>query len=218
MILLVFMTDDFSLQRQQLIAHLIQNGIKDTCVLHALASVPRELFIDDQLRPMAYANQALPLVLGQTISQPLMVALMTQALKLTGTQRVLEIGTGSGYQTALLSRLASHVYSVERHAQLSDRAALRLKDLGYENISLHIGDGSLGWPDHAPYDRILVTAAAPHIPMHLVAQLTRSGLLVVPIGDQQQQDLRVIRRVPWGVRERSLGNCVFVPLIGADGW
>ena len=212
------MTHDLSLQRQQLIAQLAQSGIKDARVLQALLSVPREQFVDSAQRSMAYANQALPLGLGQTISQPQMVAIMTQALRPADSQRVLEIGTGSGYQTAILSQLTAHVYSIERHAPLSEQAAIRLARLGYKNVTLQVGDGSLGWLEHAPYHRILVTAAAPHIPMHLVSQLTVGGLLVIPIGDQYQQDLRVIRRLPWGIRERSLGRCVFVPLIGADGW
>jgi protein-L-isoaspartate(D-aspartate) O-methyltransferase len=215
---LVVMTDNFALQRQQLGAQLAQNGIKDARVLHAFTTVPRELFVDDQLRSMAYANQALPLVLGQTISQPFIVGIMTQALQTADSQRVLEIGTGSGYQTAILSQLTSHVYSIERHAELSEQAARHLAQLGYDNVSLHVGDGSLGWPAHAPYDRILVTAAAPHLPMRLVAQLVMGGLLIIPIGDHLQQDLRLVRRVPWGKRERSLGRCVFVPLIGEDGW
>ncbi|GCE20428.1 hypothetical protein KDK_42280 [Dictyobacter kobayashii] len=154
------MSEDFSIQRQQLISELQQNGIRNERVLQAIAMVPRELFIDSSFQPMAYANQALPLVLGQTISQPLMVALMTQALQLTGTENVLEIGTGSGYQTSILSQLSRYVYSVERYPQLSDQAALRLERLGCANVSLLIGDGSIGWAEHAPYDRILVTAAA----------------------------------------------------------
>ncbi len=212
------MTHDFSSQRQQLIVELEQSGIRDARVLRALATVPRELFVDDNLRAMAYSNQALPLRMGQTISQPLIVAMMTQALQLDSTQRVLEIGTGSGYQTAILSLLTSHVYSIERYAQLSEQASKRLAQLGVTNVSLLIGDGSLGWPDNAPYDRILVTAAAPHVPMKLVEQLVMGGLLVVPIGESHQQDLRLIQRVPWGTQEHSLGHCVFVPLIGEDAW
>jgi protein-L-isoaspartate(D-aspartate) O-methyltransferase len=212
------MTEDFSLQRQQLIAQLVHSGIKDARVLQALTAVPREVFVADDHRSMAYANQALPLVLGQTISQPFIVAVMTQALQLAGSQRVLEIGTGSGYQTAILAQLASHIYSIERHASLSSQAAIRLEQLGYKNVSLQVGDGSLGWPAHAPYDCILVTAAAPYIPIQLLSQLVMGGVLVIPIGNQRQQDLRLVRRVFWGKRERSLGSCVFVPLIGEDGW
>lgn len=186
------MTHDFSLQRQQLIVQLEQSGIRDAHVLRALATVPRELFVDDNLQAMAYSNQALPLRLGQTISQPLIVAMMTQALQLDSTQRVLEIGTGSGYQAAVLSLLTSHVYSIERYSQLSAQASNHLSQLGVTNVSLLIGDGSLGWPDNAPYDRILVTAAAPHVPKKLVKQLVMGGLLVVPIGEPYQQDLRLI--------------------------
>jgi protein-L-isoaspartate(D-aspartate) O-methyltransferase len=212
------MRHDFSWQRQQLIVQLEQSGVRDEHVLHALATVPRELFVDNDLQSMAYSNQALPLSLGQTISQPLIVAMMTQALQLDSTQRVLEIGTGSGYQTAILSLLTSHVYSIERYDQLSEQASKHLEQLSATNVSLLVGDGSIGWPDHAPYDRILVTAAAPHVPMKLVAQLVMDGLLVVPIGEPHQQDLRLIQRVPWGIQEHSLGRCVFVPLIGEDGW
>jgi protein-L-isoaspartate(D-aspartate) O-methyltransferase len=153
-----------------------------------------------------------------------MVAVMTQALQLMGTERVLEIGTGSGYQTAILSQLAGYVYSIERHAQLAYRAAVHLTPDYMHNVSIYVGDGSLGWPDEAPYDRILVTAAAPEVPPPLVKQLTIGGLLVIPIGSRERQDLRVIQRehTPVGTyintREFSLGACSFVPLVGQQGW
>ncbi|GCE06412.1 protein-L-isoaspartate(D-aspartate) O-methyltransferase [Dictyobacter aurantiacus] len=212
------MPKDFTIQRQQLVDLLQQNGISDERVLQAIAAVPREMFIDSSFQPMAYANQALPLVLGQTISQPLMVAIMTQALQLSGREKVLEIGTGSGYQTFILARLCQHVYSVERYPQLSDQADARLDQLGCANVSLLIGDGSIGWVDHAPYDRILVTAAAPHVPAQLLEQLDMDGFLVVPVGDQAQQELQVIQRTHSGMQIHSLGRCVFVPLIGEDAW
>ncbi|GCF08608.1 protein-L-isoaspartate(D-aspartate) O-methyltransferase [Dictyobacter arantiisoli] len=209
---------DFSAQRQQLMTQLQHSGIHDPRVLHALTTVPREQFVDTSLHTMAYANQALPLLLGQTISQPLMVAVMTQALHLTGNERVLEVGTGSGYQAAILSLLAAQVYSIERHVQLSLQAAEHLKSLGYLNVELLVGDGSLGWPEHAPYDRIIVTAAAPYAPAQLLAQLHFGGSLVIPIGDQTLQDLQIIQKVEGGTQTYSLGRCVFVPLVGEDAW
>ncbi|GAC1364823.1 MAG: protein-L-isoaspartate(D-aspartate) O-methyltransferase [Ktedonobacteraceae bacterium] len=212
------MPDDFAAQRQKLIETLRQSGIQDARVLAAIERVPREVFVDESLQNIAYANQALPLYLGQTISQPLIVALMTQALQLRGTERVLEIGTGSGYQTAILAHLVTYIYSVERHQQLSQQSAARLARLGLQNISYRIGDGSLGWPDAAPFDRILVTAAAPQVPPQLIAQLTIEGLLVIPVGSHKQQELQVIRRIPQGTHIQSLGSCVFVPLVGQEGW
>ncbi len=212
------MSNDLVSQRQQLIASLQRAGVNDPRVLAAVASVPRERFISEHLQNQAYADRALPLILGQTISQPLMVAIMTQALGLNGHERVLEIGTGSGYQTAILSRVAAYVYSVERHSQLTYQAALHLSELAIQNVSLYVGDGSLGWPDDAPYDRILVTASAPDVPSHLLAQLVVGGRLVIPVGSHDMQDLRVIERLAAGTRVESLGRCVFVPLIGEEGW
>jgi protein-L-isoaspartate(D-aspartate) O-methyltransferase len=214
------MIDDLELdeQRQKLITSLQKNGIRDERVLAVMSSMQRERFVDRSLREHAYADCALPLTLGQTISQPLMVASMTQALKLRGDERVLEIGTGSGYQTAILAQLARHVYSVERHQQLSYQAAVRLLQLGIYNVSLYVGDGSLGWPDAAPYDRILVTAASPSVSSLLFEQLVTWGMLVVPVGSQERQDLLVVHRAPWGPETYSLGSCVFVPLIGQEGW
>ena len=212
------MAHDLAAQRRQLINALRKCGIHDEYLLTVIATTPREMFVDETRRNMAYADCALPIGMGQTISQPFMVALMTQALQLSGKERVLEIGTGSGYQAAILTRLAAYVYSVERYPQLAYKAAQHLESLAMQNISLYVGDGSLGWPDAAPYDRILVTAAAPQIPMQLLNQLVTWGRLVIPIGSQQRQNLLVVYRAPWGPETRSLGNCVFVPLIGAEGW
>lgn len=212
------MTDDIEAQRQQLIASLRKARVHDERLLEVIATTPRELFIPQQQRDMAYADCALPIDMGQTISQPLMVAVMTQALQLKGQECVLEIGTGSGYQTAILARLAAHVYSVERHQQLSYQAAKHLERLDLHNISLYVGDGTLGWPDDAPYDRILVTAAAPALPVHLLDQLVPWGMLVIPVGSKERQDLLVVHRAPWGPEVRSLGACVFVPLVGEKGW
>ena len=212
------MTQDMGAQRQQLIASLRKAGLQDEPILTAIATIPREFFVDEAQRDMAYADRALPIGMGQTISQPLMVALMTRALQLSGRERVLEIGTGSGYQTAILSHLAAHVYSIERHQQLAYQAAQRLLQLELCNVSLYVSDGSLGWPDAAPYERILVTAAAPEIPIQLLDQLVTWGMLVIPVGSQERQDLLVVHRAPWGPEVRSLGSCVFVPLVGEKGW
>lgn len=214
------MVDELELeeQRQRLMVSLQQNGIHDERVLTVMSSMQRERFVDRSLREHAYADCALPLTLGQTISQPLMVGAMTQALKLRGDERVLEIGTGSGYQTAILASLARHVYSVERHQQLSYQAAVRLLQLGIYNVSLYVGDGSLGWPDAAPYDRILVTAASPSISSRLLEQLVTWGMLVAPVGSQERQELLVVHRAPWGPETYALGGCIFVPLIGQEGW
>jgi protein-L-isoaspartate(D-aspartate) O-methyltransferase len=212
------MANDIETQRQQLIFELRNAGFRDERILSVIATTPRELFIDDAQRKVAYSDCALPIAMGQTISQPLMVALMTQALQLSGKERVLEIGTGSGYQTAILARLAAHVYSIERFQQLAFQAARRLMQLAITNASLYVGDGSLGWAAAAPYDRILVTAAAPEVPQQLVDQLVTWGILVIPVGGHQRQELLVVHRAPWGPEIRSLGGCVFVPLIGEKGW
>ncbi len=209
---------DFELQRQQLIEALRNAGIRDEHVLTAMARIPREVFIDEGQQDLAYADRALPIDAGQTISQPLIVATMTQALQLSGRENVLEIGTGSGYQTAILSYLATYVYSIERHQILACQAAQRLMQLRLHNVSIFVGDGSLGWPDAAPFDRILVTAAAPELPEQLLAQLVTWGILVVPVGGHERQDLLVVHRAPWGPEIRNLGGCVFVPLIGEEGW
>ena len=212
------MAEDLGIQRQQLVESLRNAGVHDEHVLSVIADIPRELFLDEAQSDRAYEDRALPIALGQTISQPLMVAIMTQALQLRGQERVLEVGTGSGYQTAILSRLATEVYSVERYPQLAYQAAKRLSQLEVQNVSIYVSDGSLGWPDEAPYDRILVTAAAPEIPMQLLSQLVRWGILVIPVGSQERQELLIVHRAPWGPETRSLGACVFVPLIGAEGW
>ncbi len=212
------MAEDLGIQRQQMVEALRKSGVHDERVLSVIAGTPREEFLDEAQSGLAYADRALPIAMGQTISQPLMVAMMTQALQLRGHERVLEIGTGSGYQTAILAHLAAHIYSVERFPQLAYTAAKRLSLLGMQNVSIYVGDGSLGWPDSAPYDRILVTAAAPEVPMHLLTQLVSWGMVVIPVGSQERQELLIVHRAPWGPEMRSLGACVFVPLIGAEGW
>ncbi|GAC1519460.1 MAG: protein-L-isoaspartate(D-aspartate) O-methyltransferase [Ktedonobacteraceae bacterium] len=214
----VRMEYDFETKRQQLLESLRQAGIYDERVLAALDSTPREVFVDEANYVQAYENRALPINMGQSISQPLMVATMTQALHLSGTERVLEIGTGSGYQTAILAHIAAHVYSVERIQLLACEALKRVSKLGLENVTLYIGDGSLGWQEQAPYDRILVTAAAPEVPGRLFAQLVPWGMMVIPVGRQNHQELLVVHRAPWGPEIRSLGGCLFVPLVGEEGW
>jgi len=198
--------------------HLQGRGIHDARVLDAMARIPRERFVDEASRGEAYADRALPIDCGQTISQPYIVALMTQALALQGGERVLEIGTGSGYQTAILADLAREVVSIERHAELSQHAAGMLADLGYTRVKLIVGDGSLGWPDEALYDRILVAAAASSPPQHLIDQLAPGGILVIPLGDRDQQMLQAIRKLGDGTQTEVLSACRFVPLVGAEGW
>ena len=184
-------------------------------VLAAICKIPRERFVAAELSGEAYADRALPIACGQTISQPYMVALMTQALELEGDEHVLEIGTGSGYQCAVLAELARSVVSVERCAELSEQAAAVLAELGCKNVKLVIGDGTEGWPVDAPYDRIIVTAAATQCPPKLFEQLTEGGCIVLPIGGAGEQDLQRIRKVHGEPVAESLTGCRFVPLIGA---
>jgi len=212
------MAHDLEKQRQHLIESLRKNGITDERVLAAVADTPREMFLHETQCNMAYEDRALTIGMGQTISQPLIVATMTQALQLDGNERILEIGTGSGYQTAILARLAGYIYSIERIQQLACLAFKRLEKIGCSNVSVLVGDGSLGWPDQAPYDRILVAAAAPEVSEHLFKQLVLWGKMVIPVGGQERQELYVIHRAPWGPEKRSLGGCIFVPLVGAAGW
>lgn len=192
-----------------------RRGIHDQRVLAAMQRVPRERFIARSLAGLAYADRALPIECGQTISQPYMVALMTEALELTGRERVLEIGTGSGYQTAVLAELAEQVISIERHAELQHKAAEVLGQLEYKNVRLVVGDGTLGYAGEAPYDRVLVTAAASHCPPALTEQLSDDGILVIPLGGGEGQVLqRLVRRGRHDEWEQLI-SCRFVPLVGA---
>jgi len=199
---------------------LIGRGIKDEAVLRAMREVPREAFIAPELATHAYADRPLPIEEEQTISQPYIVAYMTEALELTSSDRVLEIGTGSGYAAAVLSRIVTTVYSVERLAGLAMNARERLEELGYRNIVVHEGDGTLGWPAHAPYDAIVVTAGAPKLPEPLLEQLAIGGRLVIPIGPTSflQMLVRVRRLGENDYRSEELCPVRFVPLIGAAGW
>ncbi len=212
------LSDDLAARREALLETLRQEGVYDPCVLQAIRDVPREQFIAPELQAHAFDNIALPIEQGQTISQPLMVAMMTQALQLSGNEQVLEIGTGSGYQAAVLACCARSVVSIERWPPLAARAARLLGTLGYRNVEVHVGDGTLGWPKASPYDGILVTAAAPAVPAPLVQQLRLGGRLVVPVGGSQQQDLLLVVKQAEGMEQRKLGTCVFVPLIGAAAW
>ena len=210
---------DFATARRRMVeSQIVARGVSDAEVLRAMGRVPRHLFVEDALRDRAYGDSALPIGHGQTISQPYMVALMTQALRLEGGETVLEIGTGSGYQTAILAEIAARVFSIERVAPLYRRARELLDRLGYHQVVLRHGDGSLGWRDQAPFDAIIVTAGAPHVPAELRDQLVPGGRLVIPVGDRTLQNLlRITRREEGDMRE-ELGGCVFVNLIGRDAW
>jgi protein-L-isoaspartate(D-aspartate) O-methyltransferase len=192
--------------------------LTDARVLAAFRKVPRHLFVPAELQGEAYTDHPLPIGQGQTISQPYMVALMTAWLHLQGHERVLEIGTGSGYQTAILAELALEVYSVERVPELLRAAQERLATLGYLNVHLAPGNGSLGWPEHAPYDAIIVTAAPPDVPAPLVEQLAEGGTMVLPIGTAATQVLVEVRKQRGTVLKREITSCAFVPLLGAHGW
>jgi protein-L-isoaspartate(D-aspartate) O-methyltransferase len=193
-------------------------GIKDERVLGAMEKVPRHLFIERVQQGRAYDDCALPIEEGQTISQPYMVALMTELLELKGQEKVLEVGTGSGYQSAVLSLLASKVYSVERIPSLASAAQKRMEDLHYDNVHIVLSDGTLGLPEHAPYDAIIVTAGAPEIPCGYEEQLNINGRLVIPVGSRYSQVLYKVKKTGSGT-ERSMSTaCVFVPLIGKEGW
>jgi protein-L-isoaspartate(D-aspartate) O-methyltransferase len=192
--------------------------ISDRRVLAAMSKVPRELFIPPEMQKEAYADRALSINCGQTISQPYIVALMTEVLELSGRDKVLEIGTGSGYQTAILAEITSEVVTIERHELLSWQAGKLLHDLGYQNVSILVGDGSLGLPALAPYDRIMVTAMAAQCPPALFEQLREGGIIVIPIGDYEHQDLQVIKKKSSNPEVTILTGCRFVPLIGEQGW
>ena len=197
---------------------LVARGIRDTRVLDAMRRVPRHAFVEQDAQGLAYADRALPIGDGQTISQPYMVAAMTEALRLRGHERVLDVGTGSGYQAAILAELARAVVTIERRPDLAEAARERLVSLGYRNIRVVIGDGSLGYVDDAPYDGILVAAASPRVPESLKHQLADNGRLVIPVGPPDQQRLIIVHRDGDRFVESVHEGCVFVPLVGAEGW
>lgn len=198
--------------------HLVGRGIEDPSVLQAMAKIPRHSFVESALADRAYNDEPLPIGERQTISQPYMVALMTESLELTGSERVLEIGTGSAYQTAVLAELCLNVFSVEKFCSLAERARVILDALNYYNVALHVGDGTLGWPEQSPFDAIIVTAGSPEVPRPLVEQLSLRGRLVLPIGDEHSQILKRYRRTLSGFQEEDLGDCRFVKLLGRYGW
>ena len=197
----------------------LRDRVFDQRVLQAMAAVDRRDFVPAELAAEAYDDTPLTIGTGQTISQPLMVALMTEALQLTGAERGLELGAGSGYQAAILARLAAHVVTVERIPELTERAAAVLQALGIPNVEVHQAGDALGWPAGAPYDAIIVTAAAPQVPQALLDQLAPGGRIVIPTGTRTEQDLLRVTKLPNGIiRRESLGGCRFVPLIGEGAW
>lgn len=212
-------TDPYAGAREQMVrSQLEARGIRDPRVLAAMRKVPRHLFVEEALIGQAYGDYPLPIGEQQTISQPYIVALMTEALELKGSEKVLEIGTGSGYQAAILAECAAQVYSVERLPTLAERARRLLASLGYKNIKIKVGDGTLGWAEAAPFEGIIVTAAAPAIPQPLLNQLAPNGRLVIPVGDRYSQTLMVVQKTPEGLKYDYRGGCRFVKLIGSYGW
>jgi len=206
-------------ERNVLISRLRNSGIQDERVLETMSRIPRERFVPDNVASHAYIDAPLPIGWGQTISQPRIVAQMTEALALRGTETVLEIGTGSGYQTAILAELCANVISIERHPTLARDAAERLSALGVRNVFLHIADGTLGWVAEAPYDAMIATGSLPDVPEPLLEQLSRDGgTFIGPVGSREFQHLVIVRRCGVWYTRRTLGGCRFVPLIGKAGW
>ena len=213
------MVSDFTLARETMIkTQMLPRGIHDPRVLRAMGKVPRERFVGERMKPHAYDDNPLPIGEDQTISQPYIVALMTQALEQKGKERTLEIGTGSGYQTAVLAELSEIVYTVERIESLLERAKETLNELGYMNVFFKAFNGTFGWSEQAPYDAIIVTAGAPSVPKPLTDQLNEGGRLLVPVGDRLGQELMKITKKDGGFSEKSLGAVRFVSLIGEYGW
>jgi protein-L-isoaspartate(D-aspartate) O-methyltransferase len=212
------MKDLSASQKTMIERQLRARGISDPRVLAAMLEVPRHVFVDEALQDEAYDDNPLPIGDGQTISQPYMVAVMTELLELKGNESVLEIGTGSGYQAAILSRLCGWVFTVERIRKLSERARQAITECGFRNVSFLVADGTKGWPAHAPYDGIIVTAGAPGVPDVLIEQLTDGGRLVIPVGDRFSQTLKRIVKTGRGLKTENHTGCRFVDLIGEHGW
>lgn len=211
--------NQFRIARDRMVAHQIERrGIKDPCVLEAMRNVPRHLFVDEALRDQAYSDFPLPIGSGQTISQPYIVALMTQQLGLKGNEKVLEVGTGSGYQAAILAELARVVYSVERVPALLPRARKILERLKYTNVMLKLDDGTWGWQSEAPFDAIIVTAGSPSVPQPLIDQLNDPGVLIIPVGDESSQTLVKVTRSVGKIHQEDMGGVRFVKLVGDHGW
>jgi len=210
---------DFPKARLKMVEEqIISRGIKDAKLIAAMKKIPRHLFVEEALQSQAYNDHPLPIGEKQTISQPYMVALMTEALLLTGKEKVLEIGTGSGYQTAVLAELSEKVFSIERIRPLAIRARKLLYELGYFNVEIKIIDGTHGWREESPFDAIIVTAGTPNIPQPLIDQLAMGGRLVIPVGDVFVQDLIRVIKTEEGIKKEDLGGCRFVKLIGKYGW
>jgi len=197
---------------------IIKRGVKQKEVLDAMQKVPRHFFVDEALVSQAYSDFPLPIGEGQTISQPFMVAMMTEALMLKGNEKVLEIGTGSGYQSAVLSLVAGRVFSIERISTLATRARKTLDRLGYSKVIVKVDDGTVGWPEEAPFDAIIVTAGSPQIPSDYYGQLSEGGRLIIPVGDEFVQELMRVTKKGSGFVTEKLGGCRFVKLIGKNGW
>jgi protein-L-isoaspartate(D-aspartate) O-methyltransferase len=211
--------EEYKRLREQMVSSQLEaRGIKDQRVLAAMRKVPRHLFMPEPVRYAAYDDMAMSIGEGQTISQPYMVAVMTEALDLTGMERVLEIGTGSGYQAAILAELAAEVFTIERIDMLAEKAQSKLDELGYRNVHVVVGDGTLGLEGRAPFDRIIITAAAPEVPSPLVGQLKEGGIVVAPVGERYSQVLLKARKVNGRLVEELSTPCAFVPLIGEHGW
>lgn len=212
--------DEMSIQRSRMVERLAEHyKIKDARVLEVMNNLPRHLFVSEAIKSQAYNDNALPIASGQTISQPFIVARMTELLELGGDEKVLEIGAGSGYQTAVLASLARKVFAIERLELLANEARQRLQMLGFRNVTLKAADGTTGWDAYMPYDAILVAAGGPEIPEPLVAQLKVGGKLVLPVGkDRKSQMLIRVTRKEFGYKQENFGPCAFVPLIGEHGW
>jgi len=213
------MNHDYRLARENMVKNqIISRGVADPGVLEAMGKIQRHLFVEEALVGEAYNDHPLPVGYKQTISQPYIVALMTEALELTGKEKTLEIGTGSGYQTAILAELSKTVYTIERIEPLLEKSKMLLESLGYTNIFFRAFDGTLGWHEFAPYDAIIVTAGAPKIPHPLKDQMAEGGRLILPIVNRHGQDLIKVKRIKNGIKEENLGGCRFVDLIGTHGW
>lgn len=210
---------DYDILKKRMVEQqLMPRGIKNQKVLDAFYKVERHRFIPEDLRASAYADFPVPIGEGQTISQPYIVALMTECLDLTGQEKVLEIGTGSGYQTAILAELSKEVYSIERFINLSEKSQILLNELGYKNIKTKVGDGTLGWQEEGPFERIIITAASPRIPLPLTEQLKEGGKLILPLGESFSQVLTLAEKKKGGIQSTQLCGCVFVPLVGKYGY
>lgn len=214
------MKDKFELMRSKMVKQqLISRGINDKNVLKIMEKVPRHLFVSEKYQQEAYQDYPLPIDAGQTISQPYIVGLMTQLLNLSGREKVLEIGTGSGYQSAILAELCAQLYTIERIPELTWKAKSILQQLGYNNIMFKTGDGSQGWEEFSPFDRIIVTAGVPEIPFPLINQLSsENGIMVIPVGERYSQELLKVTKINNEIKTENYGGCIFVPLIGKYSW